>query len=89
MGSHDPKTDHTSLSILVGFSLLCIAACVSLFIIGKTNPESSTERLGTINGCEVVRFKDKYGQDWSYASKCKNGHVAITDSNGNYILIVP
>lgn len=89
MGTHDPATDHTSLSILTGFGLLCIIALISLFIIGKHNPESATENLGTIEGCEVVRFKDRYGQNWTYAAKCKNGHIAITDSNGNYILVVP
>lgn len=86
--SHDPKTDHRSLLVLVGVAvtvLVCITGAFYFPVKAKTAPKP--EPYTSIDGCTVYRFNDEDGKN--YFARCPNGKVSTTDSNGRSIITEP
>lgn len=82
--SHDPKTDHRSLQIIVGgVAIFLVAAFLASYNRGKVDPDPTLYM--TFDGCNVYRFEDEDGHN--YFARCAAGEkVAVTDARGNHVI---
>lgn len=82
--SHDPKTDHRSLGILVIIVLFGIAGVIALMIGDTTKPASvDPYKYAEVDGCSVYRFDDEEGPN--YFANCPTGNSAVTMARGKFI----
>lgn len=82
--SHDPKTDHRSIIILVSLALAVVIA-----IAGGTALRSKSEeptKLYSVDGCDLYRFVDK--RETGHFVRCDNGK-ASTSVKGKHIVTEP
>ena len=84
--SHDPKTDHRSLQILVGMAVIIVTAIgLSAYDNGKRDTKPNPSLYMSFDGCKVYRFEDENGHN--YFARCPAGEkVSVTDSHGNHVI---
>lgn len=79
--SHDPRTDHRSLCIVLGMSVLTvIAVCGAAGMFDNMSKLHTATPYAVIDGCTVYRFDDEKGAN--YFAKCGNGKVSTTSADG-------
>lgn len=99
--SHDPKTDHRSLVILVGLAALSFVSILGAFgvfsdesvktadeVAARYNPHMEFE----YDGCTVYSFiaEEKFlVHKIGYFARCNNGKAATTLPDGTTILTEP
>lgn len=85
--SHDPKTDHFSMKVLIGLAVLCgIALLGSCGAFGPADKEPV--KVSSFDGCDLYEFT-KHGKV-GYIARCPtDGMVATTDADGNVVVTIP
>lgn len=82
--SHDPKTDHRSLYILIGIAIIgMVGICAAVAPSGKPK---DFEKVAEVDGCTVFQF-EKSG-DTHFFVRCPSDTTAVTHADGTTAVTV-
>ena len=81
--SHDPKTDHTSMRILITLAIICVIAVIGA-CGGFKAQNVPPVKIQSIDGCDLY-FTVHEGTD-VYFARCK---TLVATSVGNQYVVTP
>lgn len=85
--THDPKTDHNSIWVLV-FIFILVVFCSMGALGAFDKPDSGLVKIESFGKCDLYEFR-RHGRI-NYVARCNDGSkVATTDSNGNVVVTIP
>jgi hypothetical protein len=81
--SHNPKTDYTSVRILIAIAVLCVIAVIGA--CGGFKPQNVPPvKIQSIEGCDLY-FTVHNGTD-VYFANCKATGLVATSVEGSYVV---